>query len=67
MYCIANGLEIKEIFSEHDAEKDKMLSEERRKLNNEEMNNFYPSPTVLESLAEGGWDVRSVYKVTHSR
>jgi len=47
--------------------KTKILSEERRKLNNEEKNNFYPSPRVLESLAEEGWDVQSVYKVTHSR
>ena len=58
MYCIANGLEGKEIFSEQDAEKDKVLSGERRKLNNEEMNNFSPSPTLLESLDEGGWNVR---------
>ena len=67
MYCVANGLEIKEIFSEQNAEKDMVLSGERRKLNNEEMKNFSPSPTVLESLAEGGGDVRSVYKVKHAR
>jgi hypothetical protein len=65
--CIANKLEIKEIFIEQDAEKDKALLGERRKLNNEKMNNFPPSPVLLESLAEGGWDVRNVYKVTRAR
>jgi len=42
-----------------------MLSEERRKINNEEMNNFYPSPAVLESLSEGELDVQ-LSRVLHS-
>jgi hypothetical protein len=54
------GPEMKEIFSEQDAEKHKVLSEDRRKLNYEEMDTFYPLPTVLESLAEGAWYVRSL-------